>query len=388
MGFPRVFFLFASHLFSYNTIRVTCLLVNETSTASSVSTGALLPAKSAVNTTRTAATTTQVFTNKSQTTLSPQTTEALPRTPYVQELPKNIYRVNYAYINPNKDTSYPALYPFQKEKSWYTPAVLPEPAGGTISYWVNSTYDPFYTTHGGFGRSLLGCNPTSHPPEYRNFASCPGFSGFLVKRFNMKTPFVSTHCESGFGPTGLKLEQIKPAVMEGIVHLGKKVKCSPVCCKHMVGKHLFLSNDQNKLLWDARMLDGMCPHDIPHEIYCSFWGYTAYYPWGCNDTFISDTQRDFITPCYDYIAWWFSTYCKYYKVNGFRDTWEHQGYEPSPYYDTLSAEQVNTNFAIFMAPDRICHPLTYYFPEAKVLSMATKLRLTVPLLLAAALTVL
>ena len=284
-----------------------------------------------------------------------------------QSVPTHSYRVNDIVIDVERAaTGYPQLYPFQQDtRAWYQPPEIPEASIGPLTRTVTDARDPYFVEHGGFARSLHGCDPTAHPPNYRCWLSCPGFSG-LSFALGIPGAIGSIHCGSGKDNNGDPLWVIPTQIREGVAVDGAVAECAPTCCRDTAGSFHWSGNENAKSLWDLRFRRGGCSTKYwPEELYCFFYGFTSYYPWRCNDTFTSGSTRSMVNPCFDYFTWWLSTQCVYYKLHGFRETWEQQRYEPKAYYDRLTPEQINAVFATFFSPDRVCHPLTYYFPEEK-----------------------
>lgn len=133
------------------------------------------------------------------------------------------------------------------------------------------------------------------------------------------------------------------------------------CCENYWGTWTYWNSDSPYMGYydDIGKVyeDGLCEEMFGEPMYCTIMNGAQ--QWGCIEQYITPTERQVIVNCYDYIYNHYAG-CKLYQIEGYM--WRPQT-EPEGYRADSSAEQINAVNALYFAPDRVCHPYSYYFPE-------------------------
>jgi hypothetical protein len=144
---------------------------------------------------------------------------------------------------------------------------------------------------------------------------------------------------------------------------GKQTVCkSENCCKSLIDSGLpKYGNDQ--MDWAAWLTDkvdtGLCGDIEIEEQYCIFTA--GHMNTNCFEYIPEPASgaRPLTFPCHDVaVGYWLS--CPAYKQGGF----EYYDLEPKNYDDNLTVEQYVVLNSVWLQPDRICHPKSYYIPSS------------------------
>jgi hypothetical protein len=86
--------------------------------------------------------------------------------------------------------------------------------------------------------------------------------------------------------------------------------------------------------------------------------------WVCLDGYVTREDRLFVKPCYDGFVMHMMT-CAVVKAAGAHSYLEAISVEPQSYIDMLSPTETMIIYSIeYTTMDRVCHPYTYYYPDA------------------------
>jgi len=248
--------------------------------------------------------------------------------------------------------SYPASYPFEKDK-------LGVPtADGLPAANPNHKFDE--TDEGGYFPLILKCDPSTPSFGVVTFSKCgldQGFTGGpfdFVQGVNFKLPVPMPQSFYNCTAKGAK-NQFPVAQMTGDLAVSKGI-CKD-CCKDMDGVHFFMSPNVDQ--WDTRLPQGKCA-EIPEYLYC--WMMDPGKD-GCNNRLVDGSTRiGYTAACYDIAYLYFTTQCPVWKVTGIG------GYitalEVESYRNKLTPSQTVHYYVIHLGADRVCHPLSYYEADA------------------------
>jgi len=137
--------------------------------------------------------------------------------------------------------------------------------------------------------------------------------------------------------------------------------CNPgECCEShwgLVSYRIGEPKTQNyDFMSDAHTV-GLCGDMFDENVYCARFDLGLM---DCADQYISHTDRLVTQACYDSYFHYMQG-CKVYVSSGFPSS---ENWEPAEYFENSSAGELSAWTAVWWMPDKVCHPYSYYHPEA------------------------
>jgi len=239
--------------------------------------------------------------------------------------------------------AYPSEYPFENE------LVVPP---SLIAATPSNTYDADdpggYVYAYGYTRTELGELPTTQ------------WMQGMISHMQVAYELPALYPVEGSNCTGKGRGIIGPDSF--LSNLGGEEVCKPgQCCKMLWGQYSYLVSEIAEGAYDwenGNLLDGLCDGAFVEEVFCTI--FDRFHTVACHEYYLSDTERSFVFPCFDYIFRFYMD-CKLYKNTGFE--WD-PNVEPASYWALNSPAELNSHYANFRRSDRVCNPYSYYVPEA------------------------
>lgn len=237
--------------------------------------------------------------------------------------------------------SYPSAYPFENEA-----VVPPAPAAATPAFTFDDQ-DP-----GGYVYSF------AYSQEIPEVPFCFTQTGLIAHQLVVRQgappmlPMSLWNCTARNFPISATTYINKIAEIE--------ICPADKCCEHTWGLLAFFNNEPlvaNYEQLSSAHTDGLCDEIFSEDVFCLL--YNNGHSFACHESFPSPSERQVVYPCHDSV-YNYQMQCKLYQGTGYKYRPET---EPEAYYDTMSAEQINSWNGLYMSPDRVCQPYSYYYPD-------------------------
>lgn len=245
-------------------------------------------------------------------------------------------------------TKYPSTYPFENE------AVVPDLTALPVST-PSRTYDEADT--GGYVYTGLQTDLNECGFPFSMIDATPWVEYTLV--FQYDAPAILPRDE-----WNCTRKQTVFEVADFFGNLGGYDICSAgECCDHLIGLPKYFPSSEQAAMhtYYSTVSDtGLCEAmTVPK--YCLM--VATHTQWNCYERFIDPGTRLFLACCPDVAArYWLS--CKLFKNVAIENQGTQIIMEPAGYLAQMTAEGNLIYTAFTLAPDRVCHPYSYYFPDA------------------------
>jgi hypothetical protein len=159
-----------------------------------------------------------------------------------------------------------------------------------------------------------------------------------------------------------------------MIKINEKNVCSEgkQCCE-------FFKGTQSGVGWAIKKVQaiqdyattGGCP-DITNEKYAEMYVCSEIWTmYNCNTYFSkgkNNNARSFVRPCYDLGVNYLSA-CKLFITGTLvAATFDMKRYDPETYLKDKTAAQLLSLHSLYVQPDRVCNPYSYFFPETAIKS--------------------
>lgn len=246
--------------------------------------------------------------------------------------------------------TYPAEYPFENEKS-----VVPVPMPASPSF----TYDD--ADPGGYYYTYFFL--LTEIPE---FPYC--FAGMGAEYYSAvirrevedrppRLPFDTYNCTLKGSDFVLSAASFPGDIV------GSQVSCEKEgeCCAQWYGTPAFWDGAEDTWMKDfmnAEWEAGVCSGDWTEQIYCLLMDQSA--TTNCYEYVVDQSARinDRLSGCYDQ-RYYNVAQCPVYMETGLK----YEGNEPPAYFEESSANELNAHTSMWINPDKMCLPYSYYYPE-------------------------
>merc|ERR1711865_302424 len=277
-------------------------------------------------------------------------TEALVGRRFAYTMSKSLLALVAVGMSVPAKASYPSAYPFEMES-----VVPPAPLSATPS-WAADDADPGgYTYTFNYMRTELTGDGRG---DGHNDDFCFAASGMLVHYLQAKASAPPVLDATVWNCTR-RGHIISADTFWGTLGDAKICEVGE-CCKHLYGFPTYFSaepmanfNEHDGTVYAA----GMCAEPYSEELYCTKQDNGLRY--ACFEQFLTDTERLHTFPCHD-MFYNYLINCKLYAQTGYaEDTFA----EPESYTTSSSPDQLNAWTTVYMIPDKVCTPYSYFYPE-------------------------
>jgi len=246
--------------------------------------------------------------------------------------------------------AYPTTYPFESEE--YVPSSFP----ASTPDWSFEPTDPGgYTYYGHIEQTMIGGDITDD-----NFPFVHHFNGFTMNLLVViygappVLPLSNWNCTT---KGTIFLDSDFTGEIDGNTYceIGS-------CCTDLIGVPKYGEDQMTWHTWsNERSASGLCGVVQTEALYCMFVG--GHHHLNCQEFAVSPTERLVdIFPCYDNAIKYWLTCAVFKSVYVFQYIIGAQ--EPATYTEGMAVDEQMAMDGLFIYPDRVCNPYSYYHPAA------------------------